>query len=329
VQNNQLLFSPNPDGFVGTVEVTYTVSDGNGGTNTAIATFEILDFVPGSISGIIWADVDDDGGVDPAVTPYGPERRLAEIEVYLVGTTMFGDSVSTMTRTNHLGAYTFANLVPGNYTVSLDNPATGSMVENVELFIDGKDNINGSNSVTTASGSAHRMSNNTFAVTFNELGLDVTNLNFGMLGLQAKYVNIRDHLANSTTNGAVFGANLGMPSDSQMYWYSMYDGWNGMHSLKITLTSDLTSATIQARDANNTLHSTTLSFTNDWMKIRIMGREGNNVVVRLVGTVSDFFPTADLIGDEVAASEPGMYAEGEGAEYAAAADEVFNGEAWA
>ncbi len=341
-----LRFTPNPDGYLGIVEVTYTVSDGHGGTNTAVATFNIRDYIPGNISGVVWADVDNDAQIDLIDPPMGPERRLADVEVYITGTTIFEETFSDMVVTNEFGEYSFTGLVPGTYTISLKNPTPGSTLDTVELFIDGKDvadvdgdyvndvdATNGFYETEDKSASVRRTGNNTFEVKFGEDGLDVSRLNFGMLGLQAKFVNIRDHLASSTSNGVVFGANKSLAADSQQYWFALYDGWDGMHSLSITLASDLSTATIKAQDAAGTLHTKTLSFTNDWMKIRIMGRDGDNTVVRLVGAVHDFFPEADQTppGGEplAAAGEPGMYAEGEGADYAAAADEVFAGEAWA
>jgi hypothetical protein len=110
-------------------------------------------------------------------------------------------------------------------------------------------------------------------------------------------------------------------TSGQTYWFSLYDGWDGMHDLTIAITKNAqgtpVSAVVTGRDTNNTLFTKSLSFTADYTKIRIMGMQGNNIVVRLVGTASEFFPTADLIAE---APLPGS--EGEG--YSDAVDEIYS-----
>ncbi len=252
--------------------MTYTVSDGHGGTNTAVATFNIRDYIPGNISGVVWADVDNDAQIDLIDPPMGPERRLADVEVYITGTTIFEETFSDMVVTNEFGEYSFTGLVPGTYTISLKNPTPGSTLDTVELFIDGKDvadvdgdyvndvdATNGFYETEDKSASVRRTGNNTFEVKFGEDGLDVSRLNFGMLGLQAKFVNIRDHLASSTSNGVVFGANKSLAADSQQYWFALYDGWDGMHSLRSRFRPTCARPSLTLRDASGVMRTVTLS----------------------------------------------------------------------
>jgi hypothetical protein len=308
----------NPNGFFGQVVVTYTLTDradASGLTATATATFNIVNFLPGFVSGRIWADSDADGTIDVLNPPMGPERFLGGIEVYVYGTTQFGAAFKATVVTNERGEYSLndpslpnGGLTPGTYTISLDNPDT-TAVEGPELLINGADK-NGTSSVA---GAITHLSNNTYRLTFNEEGVTVTDLNLAVLGLESPYVNVRDSLANSTTNGVVFGANMGAAAGAQTYWYSLYDGFDGMHDLGISITKNASgtpvSAVITGRDTNNALFTKTLSFTADYTKIRIMGMQGNNIVIRLVGTASDFFPTADLVAEEAAVSGEDAYAD--------------------
>jgi len=109
----------------------------------------------------------------------------------------------------------------------------------------------------------------------------------------------------------------------QQFWFSLYDGWTGASDVKIKIQTDLSSAVIDARDASGVMRSVTLSFTNDYTKIRVMGRDGNNIVVRLVGTAEEIFGAGWVTQAEQDASLSMAQPQGEGDEYAAAADEVF------
>jgi hypothetical protein len=328
--NGQFIVLKNPDQFYGKIVVNYTITDrATGGlTSSSTATFNVLNFLPGYISGVVWADIDNDGIVDENQPPLTAERRIAGVEVILSGTTMFGAPYSLTTTTNALGEYKFTDpslpaggIIPGNYTIRTNG---------VELFTDGKDVIGQVTGATVASNGT-----NSFNVTFGQTGATVTNLNFGVLGLQSQFVNIRDHLASSTSEGVVFGLNVGASTpDGQQYWSALYDGWAGWHDLKITMSTDLKSATVSAVNASGQLYSRTLSLVTDYTDMRVMGRDGNNVVVRLVGNAMDganpFFTSSNLLSSNMPGPQgEAMYAGGEGADYAAAADAVYADEAWA
>jgi hypothetical protein len=328
--NGQFIVLKNPDQFYGKVVVNYTITDNvtGGLTSSSTATFNVLNFLPGFISGVVWADIDNDGIVDENQPPLTAERRIAGVEVFLTGTTMFGAPYSLSTTTNARGEYSFndsslplGGIIPGTYTISTNG---------VELFTDGKDVIGQVNGATVASNGT-----NSFSLTFGQTGATVTNLNFGVLGLQSQFVNIRDHLASSTSEGVVFGLNVGASTpDGQQYWSALYDGWAGWHDLKITMSTDLKSATVTAVNASGQLYSRTLSLVTDYTDMRVMGRDGNNVVVRLVGNAIDganpFFTSSNLLSSNMPGPQgEAMYAGGEGADYAAAADAVYADEAWA
>ena len=88
------------------------------------------------------------------------ERGLAGVTVTLTGTNILGQAVTQTTTTNACGAYQFANLLPGTYTLTETQPSG---------YLDGKDTIG------TLGGTA---GNDTFVVTVTG-GQQGKNYNFG------------------------------------------------------------------------------------------------------------------------------------------------------
>ncbi|HEX4794927.1 MAG TPA: Ig-like domain repeat protein [Humisphaera sp.] len=74
----------------------------------------------GSLSGMVWSDKNNNGKVD------SNEQRLADITIKLSGTDCFGHSISLSTTTNKNGEYSFANLIPGSYTIAEVQPTRNS-----------------------------------------------------------------------------------------------------------------------------------------------------------------------------------------------------------
>jgi len=287
------------------------------------------------------------------------ERRLSDVEVWLVGKVAANvdpsqPTITVMTRTDATGRFVFNNdspgltqgLPPGTYVVQLDNPNTPA-IEGAELTIDSPDSIKSvtvPNQATLPAGTgAMVLGNNKIQVSFTELGINAE-LNLAVQGLAPKFMSIRDHLNTSSPYGVVFAVNTADQSAAgHQYWYSIYEnvnadgsllsnpGWYGFQSLKLQVSANLSTAVLTAVDANGATWTRTLSFTADYSKIRVMGSEGSNVVVRLEGSWTDFFPSAATVSltQQAPPAGEGHYAEGEGAAYAAAADEIYAGEAWA
>jgi hypothetical protein len=80
-------------------------------------TVNSVPLTPGSLSGIVWEDFNDDGQVD-----FG-ERGIHGVTVRLTGTDDLGNSVSLSQSTDADGAYLFLNLRPGSYRVTETQPA--------------------------------------------------------------------------------------------------------------------------------------------------------------------------------------------------------------
>ena len=108
----------------GVYQVTLVVSDDDGGASETQAVS--IEVIASSISGIVFADANDNGQVDLG------EAGIPSVTVHLSGTDDLGQAVSRTTVTDVDGAYFFLNLRPGNYSVSEEQPAA---------YTDGKEGV--------------------------------------------------------------------------------------------------------------------------------------------------------------------------------------------
>ncbi|RMF40028.1 MAG: tandem-95 repeat protein, partial [Planctomycetota bacterium] len=100
-----LIYTSPQTGFEGTFTVTYTISDGNGSTDTASVNIEVRDFVPRSIRGVLR---------HAASVAVGP---IADLELTLSGRDFSGNPVDQQVRVGPDGSFSFDNLPPGDYTL--------------------------------------------------------------------------------------------------------------------------------------------------------------------------------------------------------------------
>ncbi len=107
---------PSTNLTTGTDTFTYTLDDGSGLTSQATATVNVVDFIPGSISGFVYIDANNDGVRDAG------EEGFEGVAVSLSGTNNFGNPVSLQATTQSDGSYTFTGLAPGNYTITETQP---------------------------------------------------------------------------------------------------------------------------------------------------------------------------------------------------------------
>jgi hypothetical protein len=110
---------------------------------------------PSSLSGMVWEDFNDDAQVD-----FG-EKGISGVTITLTGTDFLGNAVNLSQQTDSDGAYVFANLLPGTYTLTETQPAGY---------------LQGGDSVGTAGGSL--VGTDQFSVSLG-LGVDGLNYNFG------------------------------------------------------------------------------------------------------------------------------------------------------
>ena len=154
-------YTPAAD-FLGTDTFTYTIDDGSGATDTATVTVNVVAFVPGSLTGYVYIDADNDGIKEPG------EVGLEGVTVTLTGTDPFGQVDRTVT-TDTNGVYDFENLAPGDYVIREVQPAENISGDGIPVF-DGIDTIGSQGGSVSA--------NDEFTITLIE-GADGTDNNFG------------------------------------------------------------------------------------------------------------------------------------------------------
>jgi hypothetical protein len=123
-------------------------------------------FAPGSLSGVVWEDFNNDGQVD-----FG-ERGIGGVTITLTGTDDLGNPVSQSLLTDSDGAYVFPGLRPGRYILTEAQPAGylqgidsvgtagGSLAATDQFFVALGVQVNGLNynygEQPAAGGSVHR-----------------------------------------------------------------------------------------------------------------------------------------------------------------------------
>jgi hypothetical protein len=98
--------------------VTATATDPDGNTSRFSAGVTATPLPPSSLSGVVWEDFNNDGQVD-----FG-ENGISGVTITLTGTDFLGNAVNVPPQTTDSdGAYVFANLYPGNYSLTETQPA--------------------------------------------------------------------------------------------------------------------------------------------------------------------------------------------------------------
>ena len=97
-----------------TATVSGTETDSNTTNNSATETTDIA--IPGSLSGRTYVDLNRNGVFDAG------ETGLQNVVIALAGTDTGGNAVNRTETTDANGEYTFANLLPGTYTLTQTQP---------------------------------------------------------------------------------------------------------------------------------------------------------------------------------------------------------------
>lgn len=253
---------------------TYTV---NGQT----ATVTIRIGTPAApISGFVYTDEDATRAMEP------DERRLGGVLITLRNNAT--GEVQT-TRTDHRGAYAFAVVPPGQYTITAEQPA---------FMIDGWDSVNGQ--VFAAD-----------SITLNVTGTPLR-VDFGERGLRAEFVSFQDFFGQADPNGFQVATDVGNAL-GQEHWFSFLDGWGGFTKAEASVSADGTLATIRVTRADGQVFTlNNINIASD-PRVRLMGRLGDGVVLRFEGLPSAFTGAAALFAEGEASYEDavdGVFAQG-------------------
>ncbi|WP_404306326.1 Ig-like domain-containing protein [Neorhodopirellula lusitana] len=154
ITNNVVTYTPDAD-FIGTDSFTYTVSDGNGGTDTATVTITVLDFETSTVSGQLFKDSDGSGSLD------SNEIALGGVPVRLVSQSVnaAGLLVDLTVFTDLDGNYEFTDVPPGDYEIQYD------LHEGMEIGGNGASGVIPITVVGGAAGSADAVVSENFEIT--------------------------------------------------------------------------------------------------------------------------------------------------------------------
>jgi hypothetical protein len=317
LQGGQILYtSPTT---TGQDTFTYTISDGRGGTATATVTVTVVDFVPKDVGGKVFLDNDNDGVIDSTDQPLGG------VEVRLSGTDFTNAAVALSVFTDATGAYNFVGLRPGNYNVQQVQP----------LYL-----LDGIDSESSVLASKLAGTNDVFAVSWQATDQSgaITGLNFGERGVNLNSLVdsrgvIQELFASSQPQDGFW---IASDLSGASRWSFTLNGWQNAASMSFDIGSDLTSGILTVKDGNGTPYTRTLNLNpannsgvmaGSDARFRILGRAANgDLIIRIDGTAAECGLNL-LPGTVAAAAVP--QGEGEGAEFAEAADEVFANAAWA
>ena len=273
VLNNDgtISYTPEPD-FVGEDRFGYRIRD-NGTTNgvpqsltdDGVIVVDVKDFVPSSISGVVYGEETSNTTIDPN------ERFLGGVAVRLQGTAL-GEPVDITTYTLADGSYSFDNLAPGNYRVIFTPPTN---------MVDGAD-------ITGSHGDLDTVANQ-FTIDIAPPGnVQATDYNFALNGLQLKYALQLDSLASPfysrdaslRTNG-MFG--LIRPGNN-FGWTAAMAGYENVAFAEMVLNNDGSRLVLSIVDHNEEIHTTVLG---RGQFVRVTDDSGNSLV-RVLGAYNKF-----------------------------------------
>jgi VCBS repeat-containing protein len=282
----KVTFTPAAD-FIGEATFTYTVRDAGGlVSSSATATVNVLEFVPSTLSGFVYFDVNNNGQKDPG------ELGIGGVTITLTGTpTPTGvPAINQTLKTASDGSYKFENLAPGTNFVIKQTP--------LAFTIDGRETA-GSQGGTTSTNEEIRIANLAQATT----GI---NNNFGERGRAVATISLRD-LYSSNARSHVFAALNGTGGE---LWHTLGgEDWQGFS--KGAFSSPTTSQLkVEATNPQSQQVTSTVSTSSD--QVGLVGQTGANKLFRFYGTPTNFAfsnvtpnlaPTLDAISNPAAIAE--------------------------
>ncbi len=273
LQGSQIVFTPTA-GYTGPASFTYTVQD-NGQTNgvndfktaTGTVNINVQQFVPSSISGIVYWDDDNSNGLTSTDNP------IVGVNVTIVGTALGVPVGPFIAITDAHGVYNFDQLAPGTYTVTYTNP-------------------------TSLTGPGFSSSNSkSYTTTINQPGgSDVTGFDFLLTGPSNGMTRYFDRLsigyARDGVNLNQNGLYAAIDANGNSSWVSVLGGFSDIQFAEVSLTDDGRSALLTIVKNDGSVHTAVLGSgkfvvlpsTNGDMIIRIF--EGEAQLASLFQPVS-------------------------------------------
>lgn len=202
-------------GYEGTETFTYTISDGNGGTDQATVTVRVLEYTPRSISGVVAAN----------------GAQLGGMPIDLVGTDEFGNAITRTTVSLADGTFAFSDLAPGDYTVHTIQAAAPKFL------------IDQPNTLTVESDfDAGDSPGNNFELPGRQARF---------LTIADLLVTAPKQSSQSPADSLTVAVE---PGKTQQ-WYAIAAGWTGYKDLSVALSSDRDEITVSATDTQDQQYS--------------------------------------------------------------------------
>ena len=243
-------------GISGTETFAYTISDDDGGTDSAQVTVTITpppEPTATVISGAVHVDANNNGLREAR------ERGIAGVRILLQGTDEQGNQVNLETRSSATGEYRFTDLPAGTYTLSEEQP----------MFItDGRD---------TPGDQATAAGNDQFTIVVPATGIVSSQNLFGERGLDA-WFTIFETLASYGEQGVLAAFHGTAP-----LWTQGSSDWNGF---EVTLATDDNFSQFTLT-ANNGTNSQSVTLTAGNKRVLRMGEKDGMKLVRIVGRPTD------------------------------------------
>jgi VCBS repeat-containing protein len=240
--------------FTGTETFTYTIRDPSGAVSqSATVTVNVQQFVPSSLAGFVYFDVDNDGVKDASESP------IAGVTITLTGTDVNSTAVNRTLKTGPDGSYKFDTLAPGNYTLTQSQPA---------FTMDGKD--------TAGSQGGNTSTNNRIVIANLAQNTNGTNNNFGERGRELSLIKLADFYSSNSRDYAMAAVDT---SGNQLWYSSMGSPPSGIEVSKYSLQSSGAQLKIEGKNAQNQDVAATLSTSSSL--VELLGSAGSNRLYRI------------------------------------------------
>ncbi len=248
----RITYTPN-NNFTGTDTFTYKIKDPGGAVSeSATVTVNVQEFIPSSLAGFVYFDVDNDGQKDAGESP------ITGVTLTLTGTDVNSAAVNRTVVTGDDGSYKFDNLAPGNYTITETQPG---------ILVDGKEQVGSQGGTSTT--------NDKIVVTVAS-GTNGTGNNFGEQGRPASMITLADFYARNSRDYVLAAIN---GSGAELWHSTRGDAFDAYTNLKVTLLSGGTQVKIEGTNAQSQPVSATISINDP--RVRILGTSGTSQLLKI------------------------------------------------
>ena len=234
---------------------TYTIDDGNGGTDMATVTVTVSELINSFYAGSVYTDLDNDGVRDPE------DRGIGGVTLVLLGLADTGSQVELETVTDLDGDFRFDGIGPGNYTVRQEQPP----------FVNSGLNLSGDIPIVDGNADGLTTSSDEVDLAVGPQLIASGGNGFGERGLFGQFAAL-DILSSSRRDGLFV-----VLEGNELAWLENRGGWDDVGSLSISRDGDTLSLTDSSGETTN------LS-VSDRSTVELIGRSSVHTFLRINGS---------------------------------------------